>query len=210
MPPPAAPPLAPAVGWIGQLGGHYPAGAVALTFDDGPDPTWTPQILRVLAQHHAVGTFFDIGTHASARPDIVRAEFAAGHGVGNHTWTHPDLTHLLTPAVLSQLDQTDAVLQQSTGVRTSCLRPPYDAIDPAVRALTAQRGLTMMLYDVDPRDWARPGAQTIAARVLGAIHAGSIVDLHDGGGNRSETVAALPLILQGLAARHLTPVALCR
>jgi hypothetical protein len=68
----------------------------------------------------------------------------------------------------------------------------------------------MMLYDVDPRDWARPGAQTIAARVLGAIHAGSIVDLHDGGGNRSETVAALPLILQGLAARHLTPVALCR
>ncbi|HVV29867.1 MAG TPA: polysaccharide deacetylase family protein [Mycobacteriales bacterium] len=210
-PPPAA--LPPALGSLHRAPGlpsPLPAGAVALTFDDGPDPTWTPKILAILAAYHARATFFVIGTNAHAHPELVRAEYLAGHGVGSHTWSHPDLTRLPAAQVQQQLQLTQVAVAQATGKAPTCLRPPYDAINAPVRIITAQNKLTMMLYDVDPRDWQRPGANAIAARVLAAIHPGAVVDMHDAGGNRSETVAALPLILQGLQARHLTPVAMCR
>lgn len=206
----ALPPAWGTVGGAPGTGPRTPPGAVALTFDDGPDPTWTPQVLQVLGRYHASATFFDVGVQVARYPALARAEYAAGNGVGSHTWSHPDLTKLPAASVADQLDRSVAVITAATGHRPTCLRPPFDAIDPAVRTITAGRALAMMLYDVDPQDWARPGAQQIAARVLAAVHPGAIVDLHDAGGDRSETLAALPTILQGLRARQLTPVALCR
>ena len=219
---PASPsqPLLPAVAvrivpaaTVGQAPGvaePLPAGAVALTFDDGPDPRWTQQVLAVLARYHATATFFDIGVDAERYPQLVRAEWAAGMGVGNHTWDHRDLTTLSPDEVAAEVDRAAVAIQAATGAAPVCLRPPYDGIDPAVDAVVAQQHETVMIYDVDPRDWARPGVAAIVQRVLAAARPGVVIDLHDGGGDRSETVAALPYVLQGLAARHLATVPICR
>lgn len=188
-----------------------PVGAVALTFDDGPDPTWTPRVLAVLARYDASATFFDIGLQAQRYPQLVRAEWAAGMGVGNHTWSHPDLTRLTPAQLATQIGRAADVIASDTGGQAPvCLRPPYDAVDLAVQRATDGVHESLMLYDVDPRDWSRPGVAAIVHRVLAAARPGMVVDLHDAGGNRSQTVAALPLILQGLAARHLTTVRICR
>lgn len=188
-----------------------PAGAVALTFDDGPDPTWTLRILAVLTAHHATATFFDIGEHAARYPQLVRAEWADGMGVGNHTWDHPALTGLSPAQVASEITRAaQAIAPDIGGSAPICLRPPYTAVDPAIATVSSSLHETLMLYDVDPRDWARPGVAAIVERVLSAAHPGMVVDLHDGGGNRAQTLAALPLILAGLAARHLVTVPICR
>jgi peptidoglycan/xylan/chitin deacetylase (PgdA/CDA1 family) len=187
-----------------------PAGAIALTFDDGPNPRWTPQILAILARYHVHATFFVIGANVARYPGLVRAEFTAGDGVGNHTETHPDLTSLTAAADAAQIDAAADAIASATGTWPVCMRPPYDAIDPAVESVTAQQHEALMLYDIDPRDWQRPGVAAIVARVLAGAHPGAVIDMHDAGGDRSQTVAALPLILAGLALRHLTPVPLCR
>lgn len=205
--------LTPAIGTVYGAPGTpspLPAGAVALTFDDGPSPLWTAQVLAVLARFHAHATFFDIGIHAARYPNLVRAEFAAGDGVASHTWSHPDLTRLTASAVALQLSETAVTIAGETGRAPICMRPPYDAFNAPVDAVTAHAHETLMLYDVDPRDWARPGVAAIVARVLARVHPGAVVDLHDAGGNRSQTLAALPYILRGLAARHLVTVAICR
>ncbi len=200
------------LGTLTYAPGHarYPVGAVGLTFDDGPDPTWTPQILAILARYHAHATFFDIGENVTRDPALTRAEYAAGDGVGNHTETHPDLTTLDAALEGSQIDEASAAIRSATGHAPLCLRPPYDAIDPTVEEVAAQHHETLMLYDVDVRDWTLPGVRAIVARALAGARPGAVIDMHDAGGNRSETVAALPLILRGLQARHLVPVAFCR
>jgi peptidoglycan/xylan/chitin deacetylase (PgdA/CDA1 family) len=187
-----------------------PAGAVGLTFDDGPDPDWTPAILATLARFHAHATFFDIGQNVARHPGLARAEYAAGDGVGNHTETHPDLTTLSAVRQARQIELAAATIRTATGATPICMRPPYDAIDPTVEEVTAQQHEALMLYDVDTRDWTLPGVRAIAARALAGARPGAVIDMHDAGGDRSETVAALPLILRGLQARHLVPVAFCR
>jgi peptidoglycan/xylan/chitin deacetylase (PgdA/CDA1 family) len=210
-----SPPVKPAspLGTVGAAPGVHrpvPAGAIALTFDDGPDPTWTPQILAVLARYHASATFFDIGSRVHEYPRLVRDEYVAGDGVGNHTLSHPDLTRLTPAQVTLQISVAASYIRNATGHAPVCLRPPYDAFDPSVETVVAQQREALMLYDVDPRDWQQPGVAVIVARVLAAARPGAVVDLHDAGGDRSQTLAALPLILQGLAARHLVTVPICR
>lgn len=173
-----------------------PSGAVVyLTFDDGPGPA-TPEVLELLARYHARATFALIGQQAAANPALVSRIRAGGHVIVDHTWDHPDLTLLSTEQIDGELQRTEGVLGP-----LRCDRPPYGATSTRVAAAIAARGERQLLWDVDPSDWSRPGAEVIAATVLAQVRSGSIVLLHDGGGDRSQTVTALETILRELSAR---------
>jgi peptidoglycan-N-acetylglucosamine deacetylase len=176
------------------------AGHVRLTFDDGPHPTATPDILDTLAARGAKATFFVTGEMTAARPDIVRRAREEGHRVGNHSWSHPRLTTLDRAQVESQLRRTNEAIEQATGSSPSEWRPPYGATSDLVAAAARDVGLdSMVLWTVDPLDWADPPATTIRDRVLQGLRPGSVVLLHDATGQN--TPAALPMILDGLAER---------
>jgi peptidoglycan-N-acetylglucosamine deacetylase len=186
------------------------SGVVYLTFDDGPTPAWTPLVLELLARYRAQATFFVLGRNAAAHPELIRQEFAAGHGVGNHTWSHRRLTGLSDGQLAAELGSTSAAIQRATGAPVRCLRPPYAAVDAATADRVRALGLRLVLWDIDTDDWLRPGAGAIAERVLGRVHSGDVVLLHDGGGNRSQTVAALEQVLASLSARGFRFSTLCR
>ena len=174
------------------------AGYVRLTFDDGPNRTATPEILETLSAHGVTATFFVVGEMAAANPAIVRREEREGHTIGNHSWDHPDLTQLDWAQVEAELQDTNDVVEQVTGTSPTRWRPPYGTTNPAVEAAAEDVGLTsMVLWTVDPRDWADPPATTIRDRVLQAVQPDSIILLHDGTG--ANTPEALPMILNGLA-----------
>jgi peptidoglycan/xylan/chitin deacetylase (PgdA/CDA1 family) len=178
------------------------AGYVRLTFDDGPHGLATPAILDTLEAHGARATFFVVGSLVALRPGIVRRASTEGFGIGNHSWSHPDLTTLSGEQVRSQLARTTTAIQWATGVSPTEWRPPYGARDVLVEAAARDVGLTsMVLWTVDPRDWADPPATTVRDRVLRAVRKNSVVLLHDGTG--ANTPEALPMILDGLAARGL-------
>jgi len=179
---------------------------VALTFDDGPSPTYTPRILRLLRRDRVPATFFVIGELAKRYPNLVRAEIRSGMSVGNHSWDHPETPPFvdLAPArVRSEITATNAELAR-LGDHAQLFRPPGGSFDPSLVAVTQAQGLRVVLWDVDPRDWA-PGAtaREIARAVLGSIKPGAVVELHDGGGDRSATVAALPKIIRGIRSKGL-------
>lgn len=182
---------------------------IALTFDDGPSPQ-TPQILAILHTFHAHATFFLVGMHVRQYPSIVKAEVDARDTLGNHTYTHADLLWLPDPEAEWQLSATQAAVHAAAGITPHWFRPPYEAVDLHVEELAAGLGLRTALWSVDPRDWARPGVGAIVWTVLTYAHRGSVVLLHDGGGDRSETIAALPIILRTLKARGYRLVTLDR
>ena len=174
------------------------AGFVRLTFDDGPNRTATPDILDTLAARGVTATFFVVGQMAAAQPALVQRESQEGHVIGNHSWDHPDLTTLSRDRVESELQDTNDEIRQLTGTAPTQWRPPYGATNQAVEAVAADVGLTsMVLWTVDPRDWADPPATTVRDRVLEAVRPDSIILLHDGTG--ANTPEALPMILSGLA-----------
>jgi peptidoglycan/xylan/chitin deacetylase (PgdA/CDA1 family) len=177
---------------------HRGEKVVALTFDDGPSAVYTPQILRILAAARAPASFEIIGLLGAAYPGILRAENAAGMALVNHTWTHADLALLPAWRWPAEVDRTSRLLRGVTGHPVRCLRLPYGLGDRAVDAQLRTRGLAELGWDVDPSDYLRQGAAVIARRVLAALHPGAIVIMHDGGGNRSHTVAALPAIIRGI------------
>jgi peptidoglycan-N-acetylglucosamine deacetylase len=182
---------------------------VALTFDDGPDPRFTGAILDLLRDHGVVASFFCTGMNAAAHPDLVARIAAEGHPIGNHTWSHPYLPELGRDEVLRQVDTTNAALARVTGQVPVLARPPYGARTPDVLQWLAGQGLTTVLWDVDPCDWASPGRDAIADGVAAGVRPGSVVLMHDGGGDRWQTVAALPAVLAGLLGQgyELVPVA---
>ena len=177
-------------------------GVVYLTFDDGPGPA-TPEVLALLAQHHVTATFFVTGSNAAANSRLLSAIRAGGHAVGDHTWDHPQLTTLSAAGVTDQLNRTEAVIG-----KTRCVRPPYGDTSPTVAGIIAARGERQILWDVDPKDWSRPGADVIVDRVMSQVRPGSIVLMHDAGGDRSQSVAALRIILDRLDTQGLRSVAL--
>ena len=172
---------------------------MALTFDDGPYPSTTPALLAALGGVRA--TFFLWGEHAEAHPALVREIAAAGHVIGNHTWTHPRLTGLPPQARDQEVRRTQDLLASLTGVRPVLFRPPYGDTDDAVAETVAAHGLTEVLWTVDTRDWAGASADEIVA-AAGRGAPGGVVLLHEG---RPATVAAVPRILAALAARGLRP-----
>ncbi|MGK5632757.1 bifunctional polysaccharide deacetylase/glycosyltransferase family 2 protein, partial [Streptomyces sp. URMC 123] len=188
---------------------RMPDRTIALTFDDGPDPTWTPRVRAVLERHGVPGTFFVTGAMAARHPELVEGLVRGGHEIGVHTFSHPDLAGLSPDAVDRELSQTQLVLAGAAGVHSSLVRPPYSSVPsaldnrswPVVERL-GDKGYLTVLIDEDTRDWSRPGAARIAeAAVPDEPGRGSITLLHDSGGDRSQTVAALDRLIPQLRAQ---------
>jgi len=189
---------------------------IALSFDDGPDPRWTPEILDILQAKQAPATFFVIGLAANNSLDLLHREYEQGDEIGNHTYTHPQFDQASRAQLQIELNLTERLLESTLGIKTRLFRPPY-GIDhqPETASEIAQlpipQGMGYMLVggQIDPHDWGEangtlpPPAQMIVERVLSQAEAGqgNIVLLHDGGGNRSQTVAALSEIIDGLRER---------
>jgi cellulose synthase/poly-beta-1,6-N-acetylglucosamine synthase-like glycosyltransferase/peptidoglycan/xylan/chitin deacetylase (PgdA/CDA1 family) len=187
---------------------------VALTFDDGPDPEWTPQILDILRREHVPATFFIIGSNAEAYPELVQQIVNEGHEVGNHTFTHPNLSETPDRVVELELNATQRLFQALTGRSMRLFRPPYlgDAEptdeDQIVPVQVAQdMGYLTVGEHVDPVDWELPGVGRIVATALKLVHEAkpnaprNIILFHDAGGDRSQTVEALPILIEKLKAQ---------
>ncbi len=188
-------------------------GELALTFDDGPNATWTPRLLEVLARHQVRATFFLLGSRAEGRPELVRRIAAAGHLIGNHSWSHPNLSRSSSGRIREELQRTKETLQQSTGAAVKFFRPPYGARRPAVLRIAREMGLTPVLWNAMTSDWSDPSADRIAEQLVNKIdrlerrgHAANIV-LHDGGhrdpnANRGPSVAAAEMLIERYMATH--------
>jgi peptidoglycan/xylan/chitin deacetylase (PgdA/CDA1 family) len=180
---------------------------VSLTFDDGPQPPYTGQVLDILRRYDVRATFFCTGLYAKAYPEYLVRMREEGHGVANHTWSHPMLFELTPQQLVEQLDRTNEVIAAATGGPAPTLfRPPYGSRTPEVLGRLAASGLTTVLWDVAPDDWQMPGADTIATCVIEQARPGSVVLLHDSGGDRSQTVAALAPMIEGLLERGFSIV----
>jgi len=178
-----------------------PTKYVFLTFDDGPDPKYTPQILKILQSYDARATFFEVGQNVAKHPDLTKQLHEQGHSVQNHTWSHPDLRTLSSAGLSSQVAKTDQAIRAQTGYTPRCLRPPYGGVNRVVTQRTDSLDKVIRLWTVDSHDWERPGTSVIVKRVLTGVKDGSVVLMHDGGGNRSQTVDALPTILKTLKGK---------
>lgn len=185
-------------------------GRFALTFDDGPDPAFTPQVLEVLARHGAHATFFMLRPSVRRHPALARRVLEAGHEIGNHGDRHLPLLVSPPPWLAHEVDSGERAIEQATGVRPRFYRPPFGLMFPSQARWVRSRGYEPVLGDVYPEDPQRPGIETITRRVLARLTAGSIVILHDGSAwvrmDRSQTVAALDRILAWAAAQGLKGV----
>jgi peptidoglycan/xylan/chitin deacetylase (PgdA/CDA1 family) len=179
---------------------------VYLTFDDGPSG-FTQQMLDVLARYDAEGTFFVLGKQAKAKPDLIRAEAQGGNYVANHTYSHPSLEGMSKADFIQEVEDTKQIILDIAGDLFTLdedvryLRPPYGATDANTRKYAAEHGYAVVLWDVDPQDWRRPGAKVIADHVIRSVYPGAIVLMHDGGGDRAQSVQALETILRELSAQ---------
>jgi peptidoglycan/xylan/chitin deacetylase (PgdA/CDA1 family) len=174
--------------------------AIALTIDDGPDPVYTPQVLALLARYRVTATFSMIGIEAQAHPAVAREVAAAGHLIVNHTWTHLNLAWLPPVVVTEQMSRATDAIHAATGRIPTLFRAPYGAWSPFVLSQCARTGMAPLGWSVDPRDWSRPGVTAIVTNIMRNTRTGSIILEHDGGGNRSQTVAALKIVIPRLLA----------
>ena len=188
---------------------------IAITFDDGPDPRWTPQILDILREKRVPACFFVIGLEANQSPAILRREYAEGHEIGNHTYTHPDWEDpkLTATQIKWEINLTQRLIESTLGAKTILFRPPFgidhqpEYAEEVSHLPSAQdMGYIIVGQKIDPRDWRQPYGKQVAAQeivdsVLSDAHNGNIVLLHDGGGDRSQTLLALPQIIDKLRAQ---------
>lgn len=190
---------------IKQVNLSYPKKAIALTFDDGPHPVTTPQVLSILKNKHVKATFFLIGRNLNKFPKIGQQLVADGHTVGNHTWHHWS-GMMLDFMAASEIDDTAALLKKITGVKTSLFRPPNGHLFNGLVDYARQQKDLVVLWSVDAGDWrgSRATVNGIVSNVLQKVKPGAIVLMHDGGGDRSRTVLALPKIIDELKARGYT------
>ncbi|OFD57663.1 N-glycosyltransferase [Bacillus mycoides] len=180
---------------------------IALTFDDGPDPKYTPEILDILKEYKIKAAFFVLGENAQLNPSIVKRIYDEGHEIGNHTFKHPNVANTSLLRTKVELNTTQRLIQEITGHSTVLFRPPYEAdanpdssneILPILRA--QNMNYTMVAEEVDPEDWATPSTNELVKRTLNPIYKGegNVILLHDAGGNRTHTVEALPMIIKDL------------
>jgi peptidoglycan/xylan/chitin deacetylase (PgdA/CDA1 family) len=174
--------------------------AVALTFDDGPNPGYTDRILDILKAKHVHATFFVVGRMAAAYPDLVKRELREGNLVGDHSWSHPMLAHRSLGDTTYELQHTRDLLR-GLGAKVTVFRPPYGSYTGSTVAIARSLGMRTVVWSADPSDYRRPPAGTIVARVMSQVRPGTIILMHDGGGDRSNTVAALPIIIDTLRAQ---------
>ena len=179
---------------------------VALTFDDGPYPPYTGQILDILRDNRAVATFFLIGSNAAKHPDLVRRIAAEGHQLGNHTYNHVDLLKLDRDQIAAETDRAGNTIAAIAGEKPHVIRPPHGFRDPLVLDVMHRQGLRVVEWSIASRDWTNPGVETIVARTLQPVKNGSIILLHDGDGteasaSRAQTVEAAGRIIKQLKAK---------
>ncbi|MGP4098580.1 polysaccharide deacetylase family protein [Nonomuraea sp. KM90] len=170
------------------------AKCVALTFDDGPG-RYTDALLRHLSAYRARATFFVVGQNVAANPSVVRRAYAAGHEIGSHTWSHPDLTKLSVAGIRAQFARTDQAIKAATGVRPKLVRPPYGALNATVRLQTTR---PMVLWSVDTLDWRHRDSAKVARKAIKSVRPGSVILFHD---IHPTTVAAMPKVLKSLSRR---------
>jgi len=178
---------------------HTDGPYIAMSFDDGPSATLTPKLLDLLAARHIKATFFVIGENVMEHPEIVARAAREGHEIGNHSWSHPNLAKMSQESVRSQLQRTDDAIKNATGERPTLMRPPYGSItDREKHWIHDEFGYRIILWDVDPYDWKRPGPAVVRNRILKETRSGSIVlshDIHPG------TIEAMPSTLDALEAK---------
>lgn len=178
---------------------HVDGPYIAITFDDGPSATLTPKLLDILAAHRIKATFFVIGENVVEHPEIVARAAREGHEIGNHSWSHPNFGKMSDEGVRGQVQRTDDAIKDATGTRPILLRPPYGSITARQkRWIHDQFGYQIILWDVDPYDWKRPGPSVVRNRILKETQPGSIVlshDIHPG------TIEAMPSTFDALEAK---------
>lgn len=208
QPLPPVPPRAAAAHRVHDIVPAAPPNAIALTIDDGPHPEWTPRMLDLLAEHGVTATFSVIGVNVKQFPRLAQRIVAAGHQLSNHTMTHPlGIASLSRRAVDREITEAFDRIGDATGVAPRFFRSPGGAWSHRVFEAVARHGMLPIDWDVDPRDWARPGVRRIKHEMLEA-KGGDILLCHDGGGDRSETIKALRDVIPGLKGRGLTFVSL--
>lgn len=173
---------------------------VALTFDDGPGPD-TPAVLAELKKANVPATFFVIGANVKENPEVLSQIVAAGHEVGVHTWNHKDMTTLPAKEQKSEIESTAGEIVAVGGTASRLFRAPYGSVNPAVLTQAEDAKLLSVLWDVDTVDWTRPGTDQIVQTAVSNAQPGSIILMHDGGGDRATTVAAIPRIVKELRAK---------
>ncbi|GMA51069.1 hypothetical protein GCM10025857_24260 [Alicyclobacillus contaminans] len=184
--------------------GRPSAKNVALTFDDGPDAKYTPQVLDILRRYHVKATFFVLGVRAKRYPQTVRRMVREGHAIGNHTWNHPDLAKMSASEIRDQIVRTDCVLSPLIGYRTNLLRPPYGALNPDTVRVVSAMGYKVVDWSVDTRDWAGTPVPAMLAMVRKDVRPGAIILEHCGGKadvNLDNTLQALPKIIEYLRSQ---------
>jgi peptidoglycan/xylan/chitin deacetylase (PgdA/CDA1 family) len=179
---------------------------VALTFDDGPYPPYTEQLLDVLKEYHVPATFFLVGQNVEKYPDLVKRISVEGHQLGNHTYHHIDLLKADRKVITEEVDRTNQAIMAASGIRPHLMRPPHGFRDPVVLEIMAERGLKVVEWSVMSRDWLNPGVDVIVERTVSKVKNGSIVLLHDGDGvmsqaPRIQSVEAARRIIQILSAQ---------
>jgi peptidoglycan/xylan/chitin deacetylase (PgdA/CDA1 family) len=178
---------------------HVDGPYIAMTFDDGPSATLTPKLLDLLAARHIKATFFVIGENVAEHPEIVARAAREGHEIGSHSWSHPNFGKMSDESVRRQLQQTDDAIKNATGKRPTLMRPPYGSITAREkRWINDEFGYDIILWDVDPYDWKRPGPAVVRNRIIKETRPGSIVlshDIHPG------TIEAMPSTFDELEAK---------
>ena len=173
---------------------------LALTFDDGPNDPWTLRLLEVLARHAVRSTFFLIGSFVSERPEIAQQIASAGHAIGNHTYTHPNLIFTAAREVESQIKRCSHVLTQTLGQHSNLFRPPFGGRTPQVLRAARQCGLVPVMWSVSGRDWNATSAEEIEKKIRRSVEGGEVLLLHDGGHrhlgvDRSFTISAVDRLI---------------
>lgn len=176
---------------------------MALTFDDGPNEPYTSQILAILNRYHVKATFFMVGKNVEAFPEAAKAVAEAGHAIGNHSYTHPVLVLKTNAHVRSEITLAQDAIEKATGHKLRLFRPPFGFYDPLTLSQAEKLGYISIKWSVSSKDWKRPGVKKIVSNVMGSVHNGGIILMHDGfmthhGGDRSQTVGALPQIIREL------------
>src|SRR4029453_12804384 len=172
---------------------------IAMTFDDGPHATNTPKLLEMAAERHIKLTFFVLGECVEQNPDVLRQEVAEGHEIGNHSWSHPNLAKLSDESVRTQLQRTEDIIAKTTGVKPRLMRPAYGEFTKRQRILVSHDfSYKVILWDVDPLDWKRPGSNVVAQRIITGVRPGSIILAHD---IHPSTIAAMPQVFDALLAK---------
>src|SRR5213596_742142 len=183
---------------------HVDGPYIAMTFDDGPSATLTPKLLDLLAAHKMKATFFVVGQNAADHPEILKRAVREGHEIANHSWSHPNLGKMSDEAVRRELQKTDDAIAAAIGKRPTLLRPPYGSITARQKKwIHEEFGYRIIIWDVDPLDWKRPGPSVVTARILKETHAGSIVLSHD---IHPPTIEAMPATFDQLMKKGFKSV----